>query len=97
MQVVLDNKLEKAPIKYLIIPGFYEEHYNVKEGLENTFKSFDQFFIPFDKNEIPEDAILKHPELPVHQFAFDASTGEFVSKKVDFDSVSKNNEANKKL
>jgi len=39
-------------------------------------------FVPFLLKEVPLDAIIKDPDLPAYQFAFDAQSGKFVSDKV---------------
>ena len=78
--VIIKNKLISTTFKYLIIPGYYEEHYNTKFVLEQHFSHF----IPFDDSEIPETAIHIDEETTSKEFAFDASTGKFVTDKVYF-------------
>lgn len=76
--LIIKYKLYNAKLKYLIIPGYYEEHYHVKELLEEHFKDFTQF----DENEISCSDIKTIEEETSRQFAFDASTGKFVTDKV---------------
>ena len=78
--LILQNKLYRTKLKYKIIPGFYEEHYNTKELLEAHLKDY----IPFGENEIPEYAVKIDDETMSKEFAFDASTGKFVTDKVLF-------------
>jgi len=84
LELIFENGLndEDYKIKYKIIPGYYEEHYQVKSSLEKVCMSLYPTFIPFDENEIPSNAIEKDGELPAYRFAFDASTGKFVTDKV---------------
>ena len=39
---------------------------------------------PFAKEEIPENAIITNEQFTSREFAFDASTGKFVTEKVYF-------------
>lgn len=80
-RLMIENKLLNTTIKYRIIPGYYkEDHYNVKGILEKHFVDF----MPFNEEEIPSLAIQTDEETTSCQFAFDASTGEFVTDKVFF-------------
>ena len=78
--VIIKNKLISTTFKYLIIPGYYEEHYNTKFVLEKHFSHF----IPFDESMIPSAAVKVDEETTSKEFAFDASTGKFVTDKVYF-------------
>lgn len=79
-KVIIENKLVSTTFKYLIIPGYYEEHYDTKFVLEQYFSHF----IPFDDREILETAVRVDEETTSKEFAFDASTGKFVTDKVFF-------------
>lgn len=82
-QIMIDNKLLKTQFKYKIFFGYYKdaaEYYQVEDILEKHFKDF----IPFDEEEIPTDAINTVLPLGANEFAFDASTGKFVTNKVLF-------------
>ena len=79
-KLMIDNDLVDSPIKYKIIPGYYEEHYNTRDNLERCFNCF----TPFDEKDIPDNAIKTDEEYTCREFAFDASTGQFVTDKVSF-------------
>jgi len=79
-EIIIKNKLVSTVFKYKIIPGYYEEHYNTKMLLEKYFSHF----IPFSDSEIPEDAVHIDEGTTSKEFAFDASTGKFVTDKVFF-------------
>lgn len=79
-QIIIDNKLRNTKFKYLIIPGYYKEHYNTIDLIEKHMTDF----TPFDLSEIPENAIKRNEETTSHKFAFDASTGKFITDKVLF-------------
>jgi len=79
-KIILDNKLHNENFKYLIIPGYYEEHYNTKELIEKHLSHF----TPFKKDEIPDNAIKINRDYESKEFAFNASTGNFVTDKVYF-------------
>lgn len=78
--LIIENKLYSTKFKYKIITGYYEEHYQVKKLLEEHFKDF----IPFGENEILHSDIQIAEETTSKQFAFNASTGKFVTDKVLF-------------
>lgn len=79
-QIIIDNKLSNTKFKYVIIPGYYKEHYNIKALLEKHLTHF----IPFNENEIPNDAIQIDEKTTSKEFAFDVSTGKFVTNNVYF-------------
>ena len=93
LDLLFENKMDDSPIKYLVIPGFYYNHYEVAENLQKAFSSLYPLFVPFSSEEILE-GIIKDPELPAYQFAFDASRGIFVSEEVlygaDYDIIHNN-------
>lgn len=82
MNLIFDNGLENLTFKYLIIRGYYYNHYNVYEDLDSAFRSLSPMFEPFLETELSQDAVMKDPELPAYQFAFDSISGTFVSDKV---------------
>lgn len=84
VDLVISHGLDDSSIYYLIIPGYYEDHYNVKINLEKAYRSLAPLFIPFEENSILEDLIETNDEWTARCFAFDASTGEFVTNKVTF-------------
>ena len=79
-QIILQHKLLHTKFKYLIIPGYYPEHYNTKELIEKHMTDF----TPFEAIEIPKDAIRLNEDETSYEFAFDASSGKFVTDKVLF-------------
>ena len=79
-QIIIKNKLASTTFKYIIIPGYYKENYKVKELIEKHFNHF----TPFDEKQIPNYAIQIDENTTTHEFAFDASTGEFVTNNVYF-------------
>lgn len=90
--LLIKNDMLRTPLKYKIIPGYYEEHYNTKQKLEEFFRPLPQF----TDEEISENAITTDEEYTSREFAFDASTGKFVTDKVLFgvDYHNINNEVN---
>lgn len=75
--LLIKNKLLNTPIKYKIILGYYKdaiEHYNTIEILEKHFKDFIQYDGEIDINI--DDT------LGANAFAFDASTGRFVTSSI---------------
>ena len=80
-KLIIDNNLQDTIIKYKIIPGYYEEHYNTKERLEKSFKQF----IPFTSDEIPNSAIIKNEKYTSNEFIFDALAGKFIVDKDFYD------------
>lgn len=78
--IIIKNKLWSTKFKYKIIPGYYPEHYNTCELIEKHLTNF----IPFDEDKIPSNAIRRDDKLESCEFAFDASTGTFVTDKVYF-------------
>lgn len=79
-QTIINNKLSNTTFKYIIIPGYYKEHCNVKELIKKHLNHF----TPFDENQIPNYAIQTDENSTSREFAFDASTGKFVTNNVYF-------------
>ena len=82
IKIIEENNLSDSKLKYKIISGYYYNHYGIKEYLENFFQSLPTLFIPFDEKEISDNNIRIGEEGESHEFAFDASTGNFVTNKV---------------
>lgn len=78
--IIVKNKLWSTKFKYLIIPGYYEEHYNTTKLIQKHLTHM----IPFNQDEIPKNAIITNEEFTSKAFAFDAATGKFVTNKVYF-------------
>ena len=51
--IILKYKLLKTKFKYLIIPGYYQEHYNTKELIEEHLTNM----TPFTKLSSPLDSV----------------------------------------
>ena len=79
-ELIIKNRLNSVVFKYEIIPGYEKEHSGIEEALRRHFTHF----IPFNDNEISEGDIRTNEEYISREFAFDASTGEFVTDKVYF-------------
>ena len=77
-EIIIKNKLLKTSFKYKIVPGYYVEHYNTKELIEKHLTHF----VPFNDDEIPDHGIQTNEQLTSRQFAFDSSTGKFVTDKI---------------
>lgn len=80
MKLVCDNEWDLSDIKYHVFQGYYKDHYNTKERLEEAL----HFLTAYKKTEIPENAILVDEKDTCHSFAFDSRNGEFVTDKVLF-------------
>lgn len=84
IDLISQNNIGNGLIKYKIIPGYYYNHYEVRKKLEKFYASYPEVFIPFDEDEISDNAIESVDDIPSHRFAFDASSGKFVTDKVLF-------------
>ena len=84
LELAYKNGFNDAFIKYKIIPGYYFNHYETKKELDSLYGSIPNLLIPFDEKDIPEGAIIKDEKTPSLKFAFDASSGKFVTDKVCF-------------
>ena len=90
IDLILKNKLCNSTLKYKIIPGYYHNKKEIVRELENCYKSHSNMFIPFDENEILENSIHTDEETTSREFAFDASTGKFITDEIFFNSNSSN-------
>ena len=91
-KLISKYKLDSSAIKYTVISGYYPNHYNIKEKVEDAFESVYPIFIPFDKNEIGNKAIEVVEEISEKRFVFDSISGKFVTELIDFDQVVDTNE-----
>lgn len=87
MKLINVNKLDTSALKYAVIPGYYEEHYEVKDTLENFFSAHSLLFAPFSKEELNGSFQVDNSIKESHEFAFDAFTGQFVTDIYPFDLV----------
>lgn len=70
-------------VEYLVVPGFYIEHYGTREYIEEVLRKEDNIFIKMDVKR--EECIVTLPEesgIPSSEFAFDTRCKLFVSKDV---------------
>ena len=74
--------LQTSPLKYKVIKGYYDNGYKIDEILEKQFKTYPNLFVPFENLE--KNAINIDEDSTSCEFAFDASTGKFVTEKVFF-------------
>jgi len=77
VKLIVENNLAETTIKYKIISGYHEEHYNTKKYLEKNLNFFTEI-------EETDNAIETDEKYESRQFAFDASTGQFVTDQVLF-------------
>lgn len=81
------NNMLKKNLKYMILPGsdaYYENNikiYEVCDELERKFKLYPNF-ISFAQDELKEDSIKENVETKSLEFAFDSSSGSFVSNEI---------------
>ena len=93
-KIIVDNKLYGVKFKYKIFPGYYpEDHYGITLILEKYFADF----MPFGDEELLGNVINRDDATESCCFAFDASSGRFVTDKVffglDYYSVNGNGQA----
>lgn len=81
--LIFTNKLEDSIIKYGIIPGYYEEHYNVVKDLKTFFNNYPELFVSFSSDELIKCFNIDK-ETFSKEFAFDSRSGKFVTDKVLF-------------
>lgn len=86
LMLIDKNGLDNDVLKYKIIPGYYHNHYDIKSKLENMYATFSTMFVPFSEDEIPDNAIQNNINdgSSSCEFAFDSSTGKFVTDRVLF-------------
>ena len=84
LELMVQNNFGNSMVKYKVIRGFYPDNDMVAEKFEKIFNSLKPMFVPFNEEEIPEDGIRKNNILGSFEFAFDTSSGKFVTDKVLF-------------
>jgi len=82
-KIIVENKLWHVPFKYKIILGSDIKPVMFYNTID-TIKKYFSHFTPFDETQIPKEAIETDERTISHQFAFDASSGKFVTDKVLF-------------
>ena len=80
IKLLVENNWISDNIKYKIIPGYYKEHYNTKETLEEYFSIFERI----DDSKLSENDIMTNEEYTCRAFAFDSRIGQFITDKVYF-------------
>ena len=80
-QILIDNKLLRVKFKYKIFFG-YDKEPAIYHGIVDILKEHFKDFVPFDENDIPDNAIHVDNNFESLEFAFDASTGSFVTEKI---------------
>ena len=75
-----------SQIQYLIIPGYYYNHYDVEFKLRDFF-ALSKIFVPLKKKLLKIGDIAIDEKLECKYFAFDASNGKFVTKDISFDEL----------
>lgn len=81
VEFMIEYKLDDDIVYYKVIEGYYPNHYQIKEIMENNLKN-----VPIFKELIlKKDDVLVDETTYSVEFAFNALTGEFVSKSVRFD------------
>lgn len=70
-------------LEVTIIPGYYQDNYNVAINIEKYFNSLEHIF-KFRTSLLPKRAIRTFMvgDLGSHDFFFDSSTGRFVTDKI---------------
>ena len=92
LDIMEEYKLDSSPLKYIIIPGYYKNGYDIEKILDDMYKSCPKYFIPFEVNLENVVGISGC----THQFAFDAFSGHFVTDKI-FDNNENFNEEKPKI
>ena len=80
-QLISEHNLINSTFKYKIFQGYYKSQYNTEYYIDSVFKD-DKHFIPFNNNDIPDNAILTNNEEFHNSFAFDSESGKFVTDKI---------------
>lgn len=78
--ILTKEKLYNKSLKYKIIDGTYPENIEVKKDIERHFKNEKNF----EEMNIPDTAIQTDERTQSNQFAFDTTTGTFITNKVMF-------------
>jgi len=78
--ILLKEKLSNTPLKYKIIDGYFPENIELKNDIKSRFEGFKKY----QELEIPNNAIQIDEKTTSKQFAFDTTTGSFVTDKVLF-------------
>jgi len=84
VNLIEENGLINTIFKYKIISGYQYNQYNIENELKEKYELYPEMFVPFKEDEIPESAIQLDESTKSYEFAFDASTGKFVTDKVLF-------------
>ena len=78
LKLIEESKLDSSPLKYVIIPGYYKNGYGIEKILDGMYRSCPKYFEPYEVNLENVVGVSGC----THQFAFDASSGHFVTDKI---------------
>ena len=79
----ISKKETEESLEITIIPGYYQDHYNVATNIKKFFSSLEPM-IALRHNELPKKAIRTRmfDDLGSHEFYFDSLEGKFVTEKI---------------
>lgn len=83
--LTIRNNSNNDNFEVTIIPGYSQDNYNIAKNLKKFFQNIPQLF-QINNQKLPQNAIKiqMHKDLRAHEFYFDASTGKFVTDKIDY-------------
>ncbi len=79
--ITISNVNEDNQIEYLLISGFHPNNYNIEADITSFFESLGNVFVKY-KGIVDEKSINRRESETFNEFAFDASTGTFVTEEV---------------
>lgn len=79
----ISKKETEESLQITIIPGYYQDHYNVATNIKKFFSSLEPM-IALRHNELPKKAIRTRmfDDLGSHEFYFDSLEEKFVTEKI---------------
>ena len=93
LELIDEYNLSSSPLEYKVIRGYYKSGYKTDDVLESMYSAYPKYFIPYQGREYESVGI----NLESHQFAFDASSGTFVTNQVFSNNESFVEEQTKKI
>ncbi len=83
--LTISNNSNNDNFEVTIIPGYYQDNYDIAKNLKKFFQNIPQLF-QINNQKLPQNAIKIQisQDLGAHEFYFDASTGKFVTDKIDY-------------
>lgn len=81
----ISPNLKNDIFEVTIIPGCYKNNCDIAENLRIFFRNIPQLF-QINNQKLPQNAVSTqiHKDLEGNEFFFDASTGKFVTDKIDY-------------